>query len=148
MATLNSNDAHVAFTPEGGSEVVLSTYWADASFNFEGEEEDITTGAGADWRDYAPKLRSYTGSLSITMDDTNFDTYKALLYANNIGTLVYGPLGSTAGDPKFEGKIMFTSVEWEQSMEKNKLVYSISFRGKGAPTSTVEGDLAGTFPSS
>lgn len=136
MATLNSNGGYLAFAG-----VDVSGVWTDQiDKNAENEVQDITAGAGATHKEYAPGLNDNTIDFSVVYDAATLSTYRAALIVGTEGTLSYGPEGQVAGKPRYEGTHILKSVKGPtQTIDKQKVKFDLSFQASGAPTHTIEG---------
>lgn len=142
MVQSNTNNAHVEWAG-----VTFNLYWAnEISYEVTADTEDITAGSGATHIMRAGKLQDTTMSLYIIMDKTAFNTYKDVLQPTLDDVLVWGPEGSASGKPRFEGRMILTSVSAAQSIDKAKIGFEVAFEQALKPVSTLTGDLAGVFP--
>lgn len=136
MATLNGNSAYLAFAG-----VNLSGYFTDQiDKNAENEVQEITAGAGATHKEYAPGLNDNTIDFSVVYDAADFTSYRAALVVGTEGTLSYGPEGQVVGKPRHEGTAILKSVKGPtQTIDKQKVKFDLSFQHSAAPTHTIEG---------
>lgn len=136
MATTNTNNAYLSFNG-----TALSSYWTDEiSFEQSVDTEDMTAGAGATHILRAPKLIDTSMSFMVMFDDAQWANYRSALVVGTVGTLIWGPEGSTVGKPKFEGSMILTSVTGpSQTIDKGRLVIELSFEQAAAPVATIAG---------
>lgn len=140
MATLNGNDVYVTL-----DSVDISAYWTnEVSRSVTNNVVETTAGAGTDWVERQAGLNDYSLSLDLVYDDANLSTYIAKLIPGTTYTLVYGPEGNTAGKPKDEISVIVASVDGPNpTINKDMVMWSISFQGAATPTAYIEG--GGTF---
>lgn len=136
MATSNTNGAYLAFGSKN-----LSGYWTDEiSFEQSTDTEDTTAGAGATHVQRAAKLIDTSMSFMVVYDATDLATYRSALVVGTTDVLVWGPEGSGAGKPKFEGSMILTSVSGpSQSIDKSKMMFELQFEQAAAPIGTIAG---------
>ena len=135
----NTNDIYLKF----GS-TVLSTYFTEKiNYNRKADTEDVTAGAGATHIAREAKLLDTNMDFMLVVDTAAHATEIADLDIGTKDTLIYGPRGSTAGLPCFEGPMILNDLKYTASLEKTKHAYAVSFVQAGAPTKTIEG--GGTF---
>lgn len=136
MATANGNNAYLSFNG-----INVSGYWTDEiSFEQSVESEDITAGNGATHVERAAKLIDTTMSFMVVYDGADLATYRSALVPGTIGLLIWGPEGSGAGKPKFEGSMLLTTVAGpSQSIDKAKQMFELSFEQAAAPVGTIAG---------
>lgn len=141
MAQLNGNSNYILW--DG---VDLSAFFADTISNeMSVDTEDITAGSGATHIQRAAKLIDGKLDLYVIYDVELLATYKAVLQPGKTAVLIWGPEGNLAGKPRFEGSMILTSISDEQSIEKTKVGFSLSFEQAAKPVSTLTGELAGVF---
>jgi hypothetical protein len=134
MAVSNSNNAYLNWNGFN-----FSGYWTEElGYKPSVESEDMTAGAGATGIARAPKLSDRTMDFMVMYDDATFSTYAANLKQGTVGTLIYGPEGTTSGKPKFSGSMLLKSMEFSQDVKKKKLAFKLSFEQAATPTHTIE----------
>lgn len=143
MAQLNGNDAVIQW-----NSVDFHDVWVDsASHDFITSLEEITAGAGTDYKSFAAKLKELSFSCSVAWDVTTYGTYDSDMEPGQESTLIYGPEGSTTGKPKLEGTAILESVNMQgQSVDKTKVFFALSFKFTGTPTTTLTGTDLGVYP--
>ena len=139
MATLNGNNVYLSW--DG---VDISGYWTDQiNKSASNSTVDVTAGAGATHVERLDGLNDNTMAFAVVYDISDLATYKGKLIPGTIGTLIYGPEGNTAGKPKFECPMILQQVDGPNpSIDKQKVMFELSFEGAAAPTATIE---ANTF---
>lgn len=145
MATLADNNAYIEIDGEDISPLFTGEISRDVSVN----QIDITAGAGVDWTQNAPGLKSYSLTLRLVYDTALYQSkvQPKLQAAVNTGDVLfkYGPEGNTAGKPKDELNVNVESVSGPNiTIEKDKVMVEVSLvNGATAPTAIME--LGGTF---
>lgn len=136
MATLNGNNAYLAFAG-----IDLSGYFTDQiDKTVSNETQEITAGSGATHVERAPGLNDNTISFSVVYDAATLSTYRSALITGTEGTVVFGPEGQVVGKPKFECSMILKEVKGPNpTIDKQKVMFELSFDGAAAPTATIEG---------
>lgn len=136
MATLNGNNAYLAFAG-----INLSGYFTDQiDKTVSNETQEITAGAGATHTERAPGLNDNSIAFAVVYDSADLSTYRSALVIGTQGTLTYGPEGQVVGKPKFECDMILKEVKGPNiTIDKQKVMFELSFDGAAAPTATIEG---------
>jgi hypothetical protein len=134
MAVTNTNSVYLSWNGFN-----ISGYWAE-ELNYEPsvDSEDMTAGAGATHVARLPKLKDNKMGFMVMYDDSTIATYVQNLKEGTVGTLIYGPEGSTTGKPCFTGSMLLESIKFSQSVDKKKLAFEVSFLQAATPTKTIQ----------
>ena len=134
------------------NDINMCPYWmGDLSVSDSAAEIDTTGGCDVEYATKAAGVKTLTVSFSVMYVDPilgpdTIDTYKAALQSGAIATLVLGPEGLTENKPKLQGSFMLSSVSMSGKNSNGGAVsFALTFSAADAPTSTITGDLAGTF---
>lgn len=141
MPTYNGNSVHLVF-----DSLTLSSYFTGTvQLDYAAAIQDVTAGAGSTHEELAKGLETTTLTFVMVYDTTDVATYKAKLQPGKTGTLIYGPEGNGTGKPKLEQSCIIESVGLPVAIDKQKVAFTVTFRGVAAPTTTLTGDSAGVF---
>lgn len=134
MAAINGNAAYLSW-----NSVDVSGYWTgQVSYDASVDLEDVSHGASAEYKKYAPKLKDTTMKFVIIYDDTT-QTYFTSTDVGTIGTLTWAPEGNTAGNPVFTSEMILKSMNMTQSQDKEFVVFNLEFALSDAdPTARIE----------
>lgn len=136
MATLNGNNGYLSFTG-----VNLSGYFTDQiDKTVSNATQEITAGAGETHVERAAGLNDDTISFAVVYDLDNLSSYRSALIIGTTGVLTYGPEGQVVGKPKFECSMILKEVKGPNiTIDKQKVMFELSFDSAAAPTATIEG---------
>ena len=133
MATYNGNDVYLS--RDG---VDVSAYYTDEiSYTESNATQEITAGAGETHVERAPGLDDTQISLVLIYDAADVQDYIQKLKAGLVADTIYGPEGSGTGKPKFQGSLICSNVGHAVNIAKNKVMFSVTLQGNGAPTSRI-----------
>ncbi|GIL09274.1 MAG: hypothetical protein BroJett033_7850 [Chloroflexota bacterium] len=95
MPEYNGNDIYLRMN---GADV--GARWRSFDLKLNSDEEDLSAGAGIDWKKRGAKLQDTSGTITLIYDDAAAAAqFAALWQANQVIAIVYGPEGNTAGKP-------------------------------------------------
>ena len=114
-----------------GTGTDISTYVTSVSFPF-GVDTAETTTLGATAKSYLAGLEDATISIEGKFHATVDAHLNGIRRLANIA-FVYGPAGSTTGNPKYSGTCMLTSYEVEGGVD-DAASFSAEFQGEGSIT--------------
>ena len=136
MATLNGNNAYLSFAG-----INLSGVWTDEiDFTQSNETQETTAGAGVTHIQRAPGLNDTEMAFSVIYDDATLASYRLAVLIGTQGTLIYGPEGQVVGKPCHEQTMILSEVAGPNiTIDKQKVMFELSFEGAAAPTKTVAG---------
>ena len=127
MAKVNTN---AWFISVGGTD--LSARLIDINIKPNVGDTESTSGSGATHVDRAETLSDPTIDMTFQYDDGTELTDIVLLTGKQ--TVIYGPRGSTGGLPKHDQSFILGGPELKQTVKKDNMVFSVSGKGAGAPT--------------
>lgn len=105
MARLTGKNLYVAF-----NNVALWGSGRSLDVTLEQETADATAGAD-DYRVFAKTVKNFSASLEIVYDDAAAGTAaRGALALGAVGTLLWGPEGTTAGRPKWGALVTVTNA--------------------------------------
>lgn len=134
MAVYTGNDDYVSI--DGTS---VSSYWVDIEITPNLATTDTTHGSGVSHMTRNAGLKDHSISMTIIYDAADHATLMPLLEPGE-HTVIWGPQGNTAGQPKHEQKFIFTEAPTSGNYEKSeKRVFSISGEASAAPVSDLWG---------
>jgi len=100
------------------------------NFSFGETVEDADTSAGADYgRSFITTLSTVEGNLELLDNSVEGSAIYQELF-NNTGTMIWGPLGTATGMPKFSCVVNITKRDQEYAYDK-EVVRKYSFKRTG-----------------
>lgn len=131
MAEFSGNAAYLAI--DG---VDMRPYWAEMDIEPMIETVDVTAGSGRTHRRRNAGLEDHSGSCVIVYDDTTLATYIQRLRVG-LHTFDYGPEGNGSGKPRHTQEFFVTKAPHKTSVEKGKVVFTLSLEARDAPTNNM-----------
>ena len=134
MATYNDNNIYLSV--DG---IDVSSRFTDVlRYDETTEEQDISAGAGTDYRSTGQGLRTLSITAMLVHDDAEWNSYKQIFIPNATFPVVYGPEGNVPGKPKFEGRCTITDgPRHSVALEKTKVAHEITLKSTGVPSATI-----------
>jgi hypothetical protein len=138
MPEYNGNDIYLRMNA-----IDVEARWRSFEMSLNTDEEDLSAGAGIDWKKRGAKLHDVQGTIRLIYDDTQAAQDFANLWEDNqVVAVVYGPEGNTAGKPQHAQSFFISSVSGPTTNhDKTAVVLEFSVRSTGVPTKNIyEGD--------
>ena len=130
MAVLTGNNP--ALTIDA---VDVTADFIDVSIERTAPSIDITAGGGATHMERDFGLLDTKMSVTLAYDTTTVDTNIPKFNPQAAYAIVYGPEGSSAGDPKHDQSFVCVSSSMTgQNVAKGRVVFELSFEGAAVPT--------------
>jgi len=138
MPEYNGNDVYL--TVNG---VNVGARWRSFEMTLNIGDENVSAGAGIDWEKHASKLKNISATMTLVYDDANAaNDMAALMTANDVVIVTYGPEGNATGKPKHEQAFKYNSVGGPTTgHDKPLVVLSYAMISTGVPTANIyDGD--------
>lgn len=106
MPEFNGNNIYLMLNA-----VDVRARWRSMEMTLNIGDENVSSGAGVSWEKHASKLKSISATVTLVYDDTAAaNDMAALVTANDIVAVIYGPEGNTVGKPKHDQDFKVNSV--------------------------------------
>lgn len=135
MAFKTGKSAVFSLDNNAGTPVDLSAYVNSVSLPFAVDSHDTSVYGGAS-HTFIPGLKNATISVEGNLDDAAvISTQITAAFQNASLSFIVGPVGSTAGYPKYTGECIITGFDVGSPVD-DKVTFSLSLQVTGAVTAT------------
>jgi hypothetical protein len=118
MPEFNGNNVHLTINA-----VDVGARWRSMEMTLNIGDENVSAGAGVEWEKHASKLKNIGATVTLVYDDSAAATdMAALVTANDIVAVVYGPENNTVGKPKHDQDFKINSVAGPSANHDKTLV--------------------------
>lgn len=134
MAAYNGNNVYLRM-----NSVNTQARWRSFDMNISLGDEDVSAGSGVNWESHASKLRNITAKVMLVYDDaTAAADFAALVTANDIIAVEYGPEGNTAGKPRHLQSFKINGINGPTTNHDKTLVtLEYDMISTGTPTANI-----------
>lgn len=128
MTAFNGNAAYLVI---GG--VVINTEWKEYSFDATAETVETTRGVGATHTMRNAGLRDTSLTITVGYEIEKIQQQIGYMRPGTRATIIVGPEGNASGKPRHEQDFILTGAPFEQTVEKDEVVFQLAFEAADAP---------------
>jgi hypothetical protein len=136
MAEYNGNSVYINMNSTN-----VAAFWRGFEIKESIDKEDVSAGAGTEYKKSASKLKERTAKLTLAYLTTSAPTNISALYGlsnDHVIPVVYGPEGNTAGKPKDDCDWLITAINGPTTaVDKPAVLWEIDLVSTGEPRSNI-----------